>query len=166
MAWVTDSPGWTNHRSTSLEYRFLSSMQGSLGVGANLNKWQDDDFATAKRLISAYKQVRETVQHGALYRLISPRGGSEQSVTESVAEDKGQAVVFAFVHSSTMLYPFPRLYLRGLDHSAQYRIDWIAGKELVPTPATASGAYWMSRGVDVALSGDFAAASFTLTRVP
>jgi alpha-galactosidase len=166
MAWVTDSPGWANHRSTSLEYRFLSSMQGSLGVGANLNKWQDEDFATAKRLISAYKQVRETVQHGALYRLISPRDGSQQSVTESVAEDRGQAVVFAFLHSSTMLYPFPRLYLRGLDHNAQYRIDWIAGKELVPTPATASGAYWMSRGVDVALSGDFVAASFTLTRVP
>jgi alpha-galactosidase len=113
MAWVTDSPGWTNHRSTSLEYRFLSSMQGSLGVGANLNKWQDDDFATAKRMISAYKQVRETVQHGALYRLVSPRGGSEQSVTESVAEDKGQAVVFAFLHSSTMQYPFPRSICAG-----------------------------------------------------
>jgi len=28
MAWVTDSPNWVNQRSTSLEYRFLSSMQG------------------------------------------------------------------------------------------------------------------------------------------
>ena len=35
MAWVTDSPNSFNHRSTSVEYRFLSSMQGSLGVGAN-----------------------------------------------------------------------------------------------------------------------------------
>jgi alpha-galactosidase len=166
MAWVTDSPNWVNHRSTSLEYRFLSSMQGSLGVGANLNKWQDEDFATAKKLIAAYKQVRETVQHGQLYRLISPRNGSEHSVTESVAEDKSQAAVFAFLHSSGMLYPFPRLYLRGLDQNAQYRIDWIAGKPLRPVLATASGAYWMSRGVDVDLTGDFAAASFTLTRVP
>ena len=39
MAWVTDSPTWVNQRTLSLEYRFLSSMQGSLGIGANLNKW-------------------------------------------------------------------------------------------------------------------------------
>ncbi len=31
MAWVTDSPNWVNRRSTSLEYRFLSSMQGGTG---------------------------------------------------------------------------------------------------------------------------------------
>ncbi len=31
MAWVTDSPTWVNQRTLSLEYRFLSSMQGSLG---------------------------------------------------------------------------------------------------------------------------------------
>src|SRR5580704_2136802 len=43
MAWVTDSPNWMNNRSTSLEYRFLSSMQGSLGIGANLNKWTPED---------------------------------------------------------------------------------------------------------------------------
>jgi alpha-galactosidase len=72
MAWVTDSPNWMNGRSTSLEYRFLSSMQGSLGIGANLNKWTPEDFAAAKRLIAEYKAVRATVQDGALYRLISP----------------------------------------------------------------------------------------------
>ena len=38
MAWVTDSPHWLdNKRATSLVYRMLSSMQGSLGIGANLN---------------------------------------------------------------------------------------------------------------------------------
>ena len=73
MAWVTDSPNFVNQRTTSLTYRFLSSMQGGLGVGANLSKWDDSDFATAKELIAAYKQIRETVQHGNLYRLISPR---------------------------------------------------------------------------------------------
>lgn len=72
MAWVTDSPNWMNGRSTSLEYRFLSSMQGSLGVGADLNRWTPEDFTAAKRLIAEYKVVRATVQEGTLYRLISP----------------------------------------------------------------------------------------------
>jgi alpha-galactosidase len=41
-------------------------MQGSLGVGANLDKSTPDDFAVAKEMIATYKQVRETVQHGSL----------------------------------------------------------------------------------------------------
>ncbi len=165
MAWVTDSPNWVNGRVTSLEYRFLSSMQGGLGIGANLNKWQPEDFATAKRLVSAYKDVRETVQHGSLYRLISPRNGSEVSVTESVSRDKGQAVLFTFLHSSNFLYPFPRVFLRGLDPAAEYRLQPITGAAAKGTPTSASGAYWMSHGIDVELRGDFVAAAFRLDRV-
>ncbi len=165
MAWVTDSPNWVNGRVTSLEYRFLSSMQGGLGIGANLNKWQPEDFATAKGLIGAYKDVRETVQHGALYRLVSPRNGSEVSVTESVAKDRSQAVVFTFLHSSNFQYPFPRVFLQGLEVGAQYRMQAIAGAAARDTPETASGAYWMSHGVDVDLRGDFVAAAFRLDRI-
>jgi alpha-galactosidase len=57
MAWVTDSPNFMNNRTTSLTYRFLSSMQGSLGVGANLDKWSATDFETAKDMIAAYKGI-------------------------------------------------------------------------------------------------------------
>ena len=164
MAWVTDSPNWVNQRTTSLAYRFLSSMQGSLGVGANLNKWNDSDFATAKELIAAYKEVRETVQHGNLYRLISPRNGSQFSATESAALDQHEAVVFAFLHSSQMLYPFPRLHLRGLEGRAQYRLSAISGAATKGTPEIASGDFWMQHGVDVDLRGDFQAAAFRLQR--
>ncbi len=160
MAWVTDSPSWANNRSTTVAYRFLSSMQGGLGVGANLNKWNDADFATAKELIAAYKGIRETVQHGALYRLISPRDGSEQSVTESVSTDRKQAALFTFLHSSTMGYPYPRVFLRGLDARANYKVTPIAGTLSKDTPMVASGAYWMDHGVDVELKGDLQAAAF------
>ncbi len=73
MAWVTDSPHWGNGRTTSLAYRMLSSMQGSLGIGANLNRWSAEDFSTAKRLIAAYHSVQRTIVRGDLFRLISPR---------------------------------------------------------------------------------------------
>ncbi|WP_263378590.1 alpha-galactosidase [Granulicella paludicola] len=160
MAWVTDSPGWTNNRTTSVAYRFLSSMQGSLGVGANLNKWGPEDFATAKQLIEAYKGIRETVQHGSLYRLVSPRDGSETSVTESVSSDKKQAALFTFLHSSTMNYPYPRVFLRGLDPKTTYAVTSIYGRLSKDTPTSASGSYWMSHGVDVELKGDFQTAAF------
>jgi alpha-galactosidase len=140
-------------------------MQGSLGIGANLNHWSDTDFATAKHLVSEYKEIRETVQHGALYRLVSPANGSEYSATESVAIDGSQAAVFAFLHSSQFGYPYPRLFLRGLDSNAQYKLYWITEKPGGNTPETASGAYWMGHGVDLNLDGDFQATAFRLEKV-
>ena len=162
MAWVTDSPNWVNQRSTSLEYRFLSSMQGSLGIGADLNHWNEQDFETARRLITAYKSIRVTVQQGNLYRLISPRDGSEFSATQSVSADGRQAVLFAFLHSSSMLYPYPRIQLKGLDPQARYRLRVLAGKPAEDTPAEASGAHWMSDGIQLMLKGDFQAAAVVL----
>jgi alpha-galactosidase len=140
-------------------------MQGSLGIGADLKKWTPQDFNTAKKMIAQYKAIRQTVQRGALYRLISPAHDSEQSMREYVARDRGSAVVSAFLHSSHELYPFPRLYLRGLSETATYRIGSLDGKLSEDTPSPASGAYWMQHGVDAELRGDFQAAAFMLERI-
>jgi len=164
MAWVTDSPHWLNGRSTSLAYRMLSSMQGSLGIGANLNHWSADDFATAKRLIAAYHSVQRTIARGDLYRLISPRDGSKSSATETVSDDKAQAVVFAFSNATEEGVGFPALQLEGLDPTAEYGLTWIEGKARLGTPATASGAWWMNHGLQPDMKGDYQAAAFHLDR--
>ncbi len=164
MAWVTDSPNWLNHRETSLPYRFLSAMQGSLGVGADLDKWTPEDVASAKKLVAEYKRIRATVQQGSLYRLISPADNSEYSATESVAADGSQAVLFAFLHSSQMGHAFPRIYLRGLNPRDSYRLQMIEGSRDPATPATASGTYWMNVGVQMEMRGDFQASALTLER--
>ena len=101
MDWVTDLPNWVNNRTTSLDYRFLSAMQGSLGIGANLNKWSDAEFADAAPNGGRLQAVRQTVQQGDLYRLIRPADPSGRSATFYVSPDKRQAVLFAFLHSST-----------------------------------------------------------------
>ena len=166
MAWVTDSPHWLNHRTTSLSYRMLSSMQGSLGIGANIAKWNDEETATAKRLIAAYHQVQPTIVQGNLYRLISPRDGSEFSATQTVRPDKSQSVVFAFIHSTQKGRVFPTLKLKGLDPAAEYTLSSIEGKARAGTPTQASGAWWMNHGLDMDsdFRGDFQAAAFRLDR--
>ncbi|MGH9742746.1 MAG: alpha-galactosidase [Candidatus Acidiferrum sp.] len=166
MAWVTDSPHWLNHRSTSLTYRMLSSMQGSLGIGANLNHWSAEDFATAKRLIAAYHDVQKTIGRGDLYCLISPRDGSESSSTETVSNDKSQAVVFAFADATQEGGGFPLLQLEGLDPNAEYKLSWIQGEASPGMPESASGAWWMRHGLQLDLRGDFQAAAFRLDRQP
>jgi len=166
MAWVTDSPHWLNKRSTSLGYRMLSSMQGSLGIGADITKWTPEETALAKRLIAEYHQVQATIVQGDLYRLISPRDGSEFSATQTVNADKSQSVVFVFIHSTQEGRGFPRLKLQGLDPSAQYAIAPIEGKARGDTPPQASGAWWMNHALDMDMDfrGDFQAAAFRLDR--
>jgi len=34
-------------RSVPLQFRFLMAMQGSLGIGADLKRWQAEDLAAA-----------------------------------------------------------------------------------------------------------------------
>jgi len=164
MAWVTDSPHWLNQRSTSMTYRMLVSMQGSLGIGANLNKLSDEDLATIKRLVGEYKQVQKTITQGDLYRLISPTNGSEFSATESVSPDKSQAVFFAFVHSTQEGRGFPRLQLLGLNPETTYKLSSIEGKADEGTPVEATGDWWMNHGVNLQLRGDFQGAAFRLDK--
>jgi alpha-galactosidase len=166
MAWVTDSPHSLNHRTTSVAYRMLSSMQGSLGIGANIAKWNEDEMATAKRLIAAYHQVQPTIVQGNLYRLISPLNGGEFSATETVRPDKTQAVVFAFIHSTQEQRGFPLLKLQGLDPAAEYTLTSIEGKAGKGTPDAATGAWWMNHGLemDEDFRGDFQAAAFRLDK--
>jgi alpha-galactosidase len=165
MAWVTDSPPW---RNVSLQYRFLSSMQGSLGVGADIIKWSPDQMAMAKRLIAGYHQVQRTIVQGTLYRLISPRNGSEFSATQTVDQEKTQSVVFAFIHSTQEGRGFPLLKLKGLDPAGQYTLTGIEGKLSPAMPQTASGSFWMNHGLemDTGFRGDFQAAAFRLDRKP
>ncbi|MFZ1087274.1 MAG: alpha-galactosidase [Terracidiphilus sp.] len=166
MAWVTDSPHWLNKRTTSLEYRMLSSMQGSLGIGANITAWSPEEAAMAKRLIAAYHRVQPTIVQGDLFRLISPREGSESSATQTVSKDKSQSVVFAFIRSTQQGRGFPLLKLKGLDPAAAYALTTIAGKAKPGTPLTASGAWWMNHGLemDQEFRGDYQAAAFSLDR--
>ncbi len=164
LSWVTDSPHWLNARTTSMTYRMLVSMEGSLGIGANLTKLSDEDLATMKRLIAAYHGVQKTVTQGELYRLISPTNGSEFAATEMVAPNRSQAVLFAYVHSTQEGRGFPRLQLMGLDAKATYALTSIEGKAVDGTPAEASGAWWMNHGIDLALRGDFQASAFRLDK--
>jgi alpha-galactosidase len=160
-AWVTDVPNM-NTRSTPLTTRFLVAMQGALGIGANLNKWTSQDFALATRMIGIYKGIRKTVQTGDLYRLASPRT-SDTTVTQYVASDGAQSVVFATRHSQQYNSAVPTIYLRGLDPKATYKLDSVDNK-LVEKQGALSGAYLMNRGLNVNLRGDFDATAIILDR--
>lgn len=161
-AWVTDVPN-TNGRSTPLQFRFLVAMQGALGVGANLNKWGEEDFVLAKRMIDFDKQIRPTVQFGKLYRLLSPRT-NDTTANEYVAQDGSNGVLFAFRHSQEYSTPPPVIYLRGLDERGVYKVQSIDGK-LAGGETELSGAYLMHNGLQLVLKGDFDSTAILISKL-
>ena len=75
-------------------------------------------------------------------------------------------MVFAFLHSQQMGYPFPTLYLQGLQPDTVYRASALSGTLSKDTPAQASGAFWMHQGIRLGLTGDFSAQAVLLTAEP
>ncbi|HEY3740070.1 MAG TPA: alpha-galactosidase [Bryobacteraceae bacterium] len=156
-AWVTDVPNM-NGRSVPLQFRFLVAMQGALGIGANLNRWSEADTALAKKMIALDKEIRQTVQTGALYRLLSPRT-SDVIANQYVSGDGRQSVLFAFRHAQQFDLPAEAIHLEGLAPQAVYGLQYLNGRT-----AELSGAYLMRHGVDVNLRGDYDSTSVVITR--
>jgi alpha-galactosidase len=164
MAWVTDVPSGADGRTVPLKYRFMVAMNGSLGLGGNLNKYTPEEMQATTGFVTYYKRIRTTVQRGALYRLVAPEG-SEYSANEYVSTDGQQAVLFAFLHSQQFGTPYPTLYLRGLDEKAMYKVEAIDAAQLAPMERV-SGAYLMHRGLDLKLRGDYDSTSVMLEKLP
>lgn len=71
--------------------------------------------------VSMYKELREFIQFGEMYRLLSPFEGNE-TAWMFVAEDKTQAFVSYFRILATPNAPLKKLTLNGLDPNADYKI--------------------------------------------
>jgi alpha-galactosidase len=168
VAWVTDVPNF-NGRSTPLQFRFLTAMQGALGVGASLNKFTDAEMSESASLIALYKSIRTTIAHGKLYRLTEPAppnpsaDPSQPSNVEYVSQDGAQAVVLAYLHSQRFGLAYPTIHLRGLDPNATYTIEPLHPNQYTG-PKTVSGSILMGEGLNLNLTGDYDSTELTLTR--
>jgi alpha-galactosidase len=136
-AWVTDA----GSDLVPLEFRFHVSMCGSLGVGANLLHWSEEERDLAARLIAQYKEIRSLVQLGDQYRLISPEEHAYSAV-QYVDKAKAESVLFIFRTYLPDPAQLPQIYLRGLDPQARYEVEGFG---------ICSGAAWMSAGLFVPL---------------
>ena len=140
-------------------------MQGSLGIGADLNKWTDTDFTEATRMVAAYKQVRQTVQQGDLYRLIRP-AGSSRSVPRPFMCRRTSARRCCL----PSCIPAPNSIRSRASRSPvwipqkQYRVHAI---DAAPGAVgeTQSGAYWMGYGVDANYDGRLPGPGIGLRRI-
>lgn len=130
MAMAAHVSAERNHqtgRQTPIKFRMDVAMTGRLGMELQPSQMSKEDFNFAKRGIAAYKQIRDVVQMGDLYRLHSPYEGDGVASLMYVSEDKSRAAFFAYNYNYLINQKIPAVYLGGLDPNRNYRI-----KDLTP----------------------------------
>ena len=155
-AWVTD---WNSgSRPTSLDFRFNVSMQGSLSIGSNLLKYNDGEIEKCRHYIAMYKDIRELVQFGRLYRLKNYRDDG-MSTNQYVSHDKSRSVLFICSAATSFFNrQFKTFNLKGLDENAEYKIKMPDGE------MTKSGAYLMNVPLTIRLSTPLESVIWTIEK--
>lgn len=127
ISWTADS--YENHNiKPSLNFRFDVAMSGVLGIGNNIVKWSTEEKELAKKKIAEYKQIRDIVHNGDLYRLVSPFE-AERSILQYNSKDKNEAVIFCYEMDSRLrgssVYPHRKEFFRlmGLDTDKKYNVE-------------------------------------------
>jgi len=156
-----------------LKFRFDVAMAGKLGMDLQPNQMSPADKEFSKKAIQTYKDIRDVVLHGDLYRLISPYSGDptvytgDRAALAYVSENKDSAVVFAYQPKKSITGTGTTLWLKGLKPDAQYlltelnkgsysRISRYEGQRL-------SGAFLMNQGLRFDLYNDYESVVFKLT---
>lgn len=145
-AWVTDI-NWYNKPCT-LDFRFNIAMQGSLGIGGDLTKYSDDDLEICKRNIALYKDIRELVQFGSLYRNMDI-DEDEILFNQYVNDEKTKSVAFIAANGTRFYKKAVPLCFDGLDEAKRYTLT------INDETYEKSGAYLMNVGIDLEVRGAY-----------
>lgn len=116
-SWVTDQPDRLENEPASLEFRFLVSMAGVLGIGADLGAWTPAQLAVAAGLVERYREVRDTVHTGR----VELHGSPADPVYAVEYGRPDQTVIFVFGRESRPddVAVLPKTLVAG----ARYRLN-------------------------------------------
>ncbi len=120
-AHVSAVPNHQVHRTTPLIARLHTAMAGNLGFELDLSKLSQDETDILRTHIELYKnEVRNIVQFGRMYRLLSPFEGN-MTAWLFVNDDRSKAVLFFFRVLAEAQEPFRTIRLAGLDPEKTYK---------------------------------------------
>jgi alpha-galactosidase len=119
-AHVSRSPNQQNGNLSPLKARFDVAMAGRLGMELQPSDLTEEETVFARQCIAEYKRIREVVQKGDLYRLMSPYK-EKLSALMYVTPEQNRAVLFAYV--TVFHNEFPVIRPRGLDPAKRYRVE-------------------------------------------
>ena len=118
-AHVSAIPNHQVHRNVPLKMRGDVSMPGNFGYELDLTKFTEDETLLVKKQVERYKELRTWLPKASLYRLASPFEGNT-AVWEFVSENKESIYVSYFRILERANVREERIYLQGLDETAEY----------------------------------------------
>ncbi|MBC2580453.1 alpha-galactosidase [Clostridium sp. DJ247] len=130
---VSAVPNHQVHRYTPLETRGHVAMSGNFGYELDLSKLSQEEKDTIKDQVKMYKEIRDIIQYGDFYRLLSPFDGDD-TAWMFVSQDKKEAQVFYFKVLAEPNEILKILKLKGLNPNLTYKINndkCFAGDELM-----------------------------------
>ncbi|MEO9468465.1 alpha-galactosidase [Parasphingorhabdus sp.] len=121
-------------RTLTMEMRAATAMIGHMGAELNLLTEPAADLETLKAAIALYKEHRQLLHSGDMYRLDS---AESLNISGIVATDKSQALYSVACMTSQAETFLPRLKLAGLDAARRYRIKliWPQGWRSITSPS-------------------------------
>ena len=167
---IGGSPYLMTGRVTPIKFRCDVAMSGRLGMELQPAHMTEEERAQCIVAIADYKQLREVIQLGNLYRLVSPYEQSQITnhklpETQSVAalmyvnDAKDHAVLFAYGLTSFMKQAGLRIRLAGLDPARTYTLTErnirVGEQPCALHGKSFTGAYLMSVGIDIPLSTEY-----------
>ena len=145
-AHVSAVPNHQCHRTTPMQMRGdVALCGGSFGFELDVTSFTEEEKEQARAVIARAKELRDLVQKGTFYRLLSP-AGAKYAAWQFVGEDGKQALLCVYRILSEPNVPPVRVRMAGLDPDAVYRDE---------TGKLYSGSTLMYMGFSARIPGDF-----------
>jgi len=157
---VSSSPNHTTGRTTPLKFRFDVATSAKLGMDLQPSTMTEDEKVFCKIALKNYNEIKEVVQFGDLYRLLSPYESNRVAIMYAL-EDQSRAVVYSYLVRKEIRGNAQIVYLKGLDSKRHYKL-----RELNKVPGrwshfdnlegkSFSGTFLMNHGVAFNMNDEF-----------
>jgi alpha-galactosidase len=154
---ISAAPNHQTFRTIPLKYRIDVAMSGRLGMEIQPKNMTDDEKALCRRAISQYKDIRDIVQFGDQYRLISPYDKKGVASLMYVTENKDRSVYYWWKTETFCNQQLPRAIMAGLDPDKSYTITELNAIDNTPLSfegKTFTGKYLMTEGLEIPTEHD------------
>ncbi len=152
---ISASPNHQTNRIVPLKFRTDVAMSGRLGMEIQPKDMTAEEKEQTRKAIEDYKLVRDVVQLGDLYRLLSPYDGKGAASLMYVAPDKNDAVYYWWKTEQFVNQQLPRVKMAGLDPDKTYVVTELNRVDNEPLPYEGkafTGRFLMSNGLEMPLS--------------
>ncbi|HTJ53068.1 MAG TPA: alpha-galactosidase [Cyclobacteriaceae bacterium] len=164
---VSVVPNHITQRITPLKFRFDVAMSAKLGMDLQPKDMNPEEKDFSRKAIQEYNGIKHIIQHGDLYRLLSPYESNRVALMYATPDQK-EALVFSYLKKKEIYGNDQVLYMHGLDPKKYYMLKEInkaPGKYSWLSPLEGkrfTGEFLMAYGVRFPMYNEFESVVFQL----